>query len=364
MTGRTIWGSRTWATAWLLAGLVSAAAIGADPPPNPAATQPAAGRVTVAVLDYEGSLQGNPDLGHQISDILSVRLSVSDAFDVVERSQMGQVLGEQRAALAGLLGPEKSQQAGHLLGAQLLVMGKVLMVDRRLMIVTKVVGVQTGQLKGTIREVDMNKPISEAIQLLAEDVSEVIRKDAVRLLPKPGELVDPLDRLRKLLAGRKLPAMAVVIAEEHRSRAVFDPAAETEIKGCLAACGVPVVDTAATDLAEWAGRMMQGNRPPWPAAVAKAEDVVVGQAFSEFAARSGELISCAARVEINLVDRTTGRVLLASHATGRAVDLAEGLAAKTALTLAARKLALEILEHLAAIVPPAAPRPQAPAGGP
>lgn len=336
--------------AWTLAEIWSAAAFAADPPA--AATQPNGLRATVAVLDYEGALPGNEALGRQVSDILTVRLSMEDSFDLVERSDLGRVLDEHHLGLAGLLGQEQAARAGRLLGAQLLVMGKIFMVDRRLMIVTKVVGVQTGQLKGTIREVDMNKPLAEAIQLLTGDVSELIRRDAARLLPRQHELADPLAGLRKQLAGRKLPRMAVVVPEQHRNRAVIDPAVETRIKQSLAACGITVLDTGATDLADWAGKMIQGGGGlPWPAAVAEADYVVVGQAFSEFATRTGELISCAARVEASLVDRRTGRILLAGHGTGRAVDLAEGMAAKTALTLAGQQLAVDILEKLVEVLP-------------
>lgn len=334
----------------IVLAVVAASALEADPATAPLTTQPTLGAApAVAVLDYESAVPGNAELGKQLADVLSVRLSLEDAFTVVERAKLNEILNEHKLTLAGVVDSDKAAQVGKLLGAKLLIMGKVFPLDKKLMLVTKVVGVETGQLKGTLREVDMAKPLGEAIALLAEDVSGVINKDAARLLPKDAALADPMAGLRQALAARKdKPSrIAVVIPEEHRTRVVIDPAVETEIKKTLIGCGFTVVDTGQNDLADWAKKMLKNapEKPAWPAALNQADYVIVGEAFSEFAARSGELVSCAARAEINVIDRKTGTVVLADRATGRAVDLAEALAGKTALQKAGHELALAVLEH-------------------
>ena len=333
--------------------MLIASAIAAAAEPSGAKGAPA--RVTAAVLDFQVNLPGNKDLGSQIADILTARLSIEDSFDLVERAGMNKILDEQKLKLVGMVDQEQSAKVGKLVGAKLLIMGKAFAIDKKLMIVTKVVGVETGRLKGTLRQADLNKPLSEAIMHLSEDVSARITKSAATLLPKDSQLVDPLVALRKTLSTRKLPAIAIVIPEEHRrsrpAPEVIDPAVETEIKKVLISCGITVVDTGRNDLADWAKNAMKAKDRPWPPALDKADYVIVGEAFSEFALRTGDLVTCAARAEINVIDRKTGKIVHADRHTDRGVDLAEALAGKTALQKAGRRLAVRTVQHFAKTLP-------------
>jgi TolB-like protein len=368
---------------WLLVAMVTFAAAvvwAADAPavgkqPAPTASTPAApgdaatakaALVTVAVLDYEAASPGNPDLGSQIAEIMTARLSVEDGLDLVERAKLGQILKEQHLPLVGLADPQQAAQIGKLLGAKLLVMGKAFMMDSKLMIVTKVVGVETGLVKGTLRSVEQSKPLSEAVALVSEDVAALVRRDAAKLLPADVKLEDPVAQIRKDLGDRPRPAVAVIIPEQHRTRVVIDPAVETEIKHLLVECGFRVVDTGRNDLADWAKGMMHGQKAPWPAALADADLIVVGEAFSEFALRTGDLVTCAARAEINLISRHSGEILLADRDTQRAVDLAEAIAGKTALQKAGRRLGVTVCRRLVAYKGPMAKPagPPAPAAAP
>jgi len=92
-----------------------------------------------------------------------------------------------------------------------------------------------------------------------------------------------------------------------------------------------VVDTGRNDLADWAKEMLKGSDKdkPWPTALKDADVVVIGEAFSEFALRTGDLVTCTARAEINVIDRASGRIVLADRQTARAIDLAESTAGKT-----------------------------------
>ena len=321
--------------------------------------------VTVAILDYEATAPGNPELGSQIAEIMTARLSGEDGLELVERAKLGQVLREQHLPLVGLADPQQAAQIGKLLGAKLLVMGRAFMMDSKLMIVTKVVGVETSLVKGTLRSVEQSKPLSDAVAAVSEDVAALIRRDAAKLLPADVKLEDPVADIRKDLGDRPRPAVAVIIPEHHRTRVVVDPAVETEIKHLLVECGFRVVDIGRNDLADWAKGMMQGQKAPWPEALADADLIVVGEAFSEFALRTGDLVTCAARAEINLISRRSGEILLADRDTQRAVDLAEAIAGKTALQKAGRRLGVAVCRRLVAykgpIGKPAGPPVPAPA---
>lgn len=335
----------------LVVALTTLAGLAADKNPT---TKPAP--VTVAVLDYQASAPNNKDMGTQIADVLTARLSIEDSFRLVERSGISKILDEQKLKLVGLVDQGQAAKVGKLLGAKLMVMGKAFVMDKKLMIVTKVVGVETGLVKGTIRSVDLSAPLSDTIMQLGEDVAGVINKHAATLLPKDARLADPIAPILKALGKSPRPTIAVVIPERHIQRSVpiiiIDPAVETEIKHTLGQCKFKIVDSGRNDLADWARAMMKPKgdghaKTPWPAALAKADYVVVGEAFSEFAGRTGELVTSTARAEINLIDRKTGEIIVAGRHTARAVDLAENTAGKTALQKAGRQLGLEICRKLA-----------------
>ena len=344
----------------ILSLLLAAVAAGAESPPEPkaaeaakASTAPTA--VSVAILDYEASAEGNPDLGSQIADILTARLSIEESLALVERAKLARILEEQKLKLVGLVDQEDAARVGKLTGARLLVMGKSFVMDKQLMIITKIVGVETGRVVGGLRKVELSKPLSDATVLLAEDIAKLIKENAAKLLPEESRLVDPIAEFNKKLGDHPRPAVAVVIPEEHirRREVVVDPAVETEVKKVLNACGFKVVDTGSNALADWAKALMKGKDKPWPPALEKADYVIVGEAFSEFALRTGDLVTCVARAEINVIDRKTGKIVLADRHTDRAVDLAEHLAGKTALQIAGRKLSLAVLEHFAEALAPA-----------
>ena len=343
---------RMWSA--VIAMALAAEAAAAEPKPDaPPAAEPKP--VSVAVLNYEVASRDNPRLGSQMADILTARLSIEDAFELVERATLQKVLTEQKLTLVGLTDPQQAAKVGRLIGAKVLVIGKAFLMDKKLMIVTKLVGVETGRVVGTIRQVEASKPISEAVMLLGEDVAALIRKKAAALLPKATRLPDPAAQIRKAVEkafGKDPPSVAVIIPELHVRRVVIDPAVETEIKKVLIECGFKVLDTGSNALADWAKGMMKGKRPPWPAALNDADAIVVGEAFSEFAARTGELVTCTGRAEINLIDRKTGRILLADRQTRRAVDLSELIAGKTALQAAGRRLSIAVCRALLKHKPP------------
>jgi hypothetical protein len=333
-----------------------------DKPADKAKAKPAVAGVTMAVLDYEASIPGNEQLGTQIADILTARLSVEESLEMVERAKLSAVVQEQKLKMVGLVDQDAAAKVGKLVGAKLLVMGKAFLMDKKLVIVTKVVGVETSRVVGSILQVDMNKELSSSILQLSEDVAALVRKESAKLLPKEDVLPDPVDDIRKALKDLPKPSVAVVVPETHITRVVVDPAVETEIKKVLIDCGFKMVDRGQNDLAKWAKEMLKDAKgdKAWPAALDKADVVIVGEAFSEFAVRTGELVTCTARAEVNLIDRHNGTIILADRETRRAVDLSEVLAGKTALQSAGRRLGISIAQKLleyAKTMPKEAPAP-------
>ena len=75
----------------------------------------------------------------------------------------------------------------------------------------------------------------------------------------------------------------------------------------------------------------------------KPDVEITGEAFSERGLQRGSLIACRARVEVKVRRLSDGVILSADRQAGVAVDLAEHIAAKSALQAAARDLALRVI---------------------
>ena len=121
--------------------------------------------------------------------------------------------------------------------------------------------------------------------------------------------------------------VVVVVGRQPGVANTFDPAAETEMSALAKASGFELID-------------------PEDGTEGKADVLIKGEAFSEFAGRVGPLVSVRARVEIKAVDRRSGKVLAVDRQTVRAVDLSEQIAGKTALQEAAADIAGRLLPKL------------------
>jgi hypothetical protein len=117
----------------------------------------------------------------------------------------------------------------------------------------------------------------------------------------------------------------VKIAEQHFGQFVIDPAAETELSLILQQCGFTVVDDLST------------NKP---------DIQITGEAFSEFGMQKENLQSCRARIEVKARDVASGNIISVDRQTSVAVDIAEHIAAKTALQNGADELAKRLIPKL------------------
>jgi len=74
--------------------------------------------------------------------------------------------------------------------------------------------------------------------------------------------------------------------------------------------------------------------------------VLSGEGISEYATRVNNLISVKSRLEIKLVERKTGKIVVSDRQTSLAVDLAENIAGKQALQDAAADIAQRMLNQM------------------
>jgi len=299
----------------LLAGLLSAHAQAADEV------------YPVAILAFSERGREVAEQGQQVTDLLFAGLAANPELFLVDREDLETVLKEQELSLSGAVKSEEAAEVGQLTGAKILVTGSVLQVGNSRFLIAKVIGTETSRVLGASVKGVVGDELDGLVEQLAEKVGQAIVEQADQLVAKIPTREDRIAALKKALGRQQLPALTISIPEQHVGQATIDPAAETELSLLATETGFEVFDS------ESGG-------------TAKADVRVVGEAFSEFAGRRGNLVSVKARVEVKAIDRASGEVLATDRQVTVAVDLAEQIAAKNALQEAGARIAERLLVKL------------------
>lgn len=280
--------------------------------------------LTVAVFDFESKDEAVRDLGPKVATLLNAGLSAEPQLITVERTELEKLLGEQELGLAGTRSSDTAAKVGHLTGAKVLVTGRVFRAGEELVAVAKIIGTETGRVYGELVKGRASGPVTELSEQLARRVAKTLVQKSETLVAKEETREQRIAGIQSALKSDKRPSVSVKITERHFGGPVVDPAAETELGAILQECGFKLVS--------------EGSP-------AKPEVEIVGEAFSAYGLRKGNLISCKARVELT-ARRAGGEILAVDRQTSVAVDLAEQTAAKTALQNAAQEIAVRLLPKL------------------
>jgi|ERR1022692_4128865 hypothetical protein len=279
----------------------------------------------VAVFDFESKDENVSGLGAKVATLVNANLSAEPDLILVERAELEKVLGEQELGLSGIVTTESAAKVGNLTGAKVLVTGRVFKTDTELFIVAKIIGTETSRVYGELVKGGVDASISDLSENLAKKIAVDVAQKGDTLVAKVQTHEDMIAKIKKELGDKRRPVVAVKIAEQHFGQAVIDPAAQTELSLILQQCGFPLADDHST------------NRPAIE---------ITGEAFSEFGMRKGNLQSCRARIEIKARDVATGNIISVDRQTSLAVDIAEHVAAKTALQNGADELAERLIPKL------------------
>jgi TolB-like protein len=333
----------------------------ATTPHSEAAKAPA--RLTVAVLDFTASDPATPNLGSEVAAALTAVLSGESGITLVERQSLAQTLREHELNMTGLVSDEQAVKIGKLVGAKIMITGRAFRLGKDLFLTAKLIGTETSLIEGVMVKDASSADMGAMVVSLSEKVAQKVRQVGPKLVAGPEDVFDPLPALKKKLADHRKPVVAVIIREQHHAGPQpvvvwvrpIDPAVETEVKKLLTECGFTVQDVLENELTDFARGWTAKDVNSWPRGLEKVEMLVAGEAFSEFAARIGNIVSCSARAEINLVSRKDGKVVVADRVTTRAADLSENIAGKKALQNAGRAMGIRLLEHFAETLPPDKP---------
>lgn len=290
-----------------------------------------------AILPFAERGDDAEGLGPKVSDLLFANLVADPEMYLVDREDLDKILKELELNLSGLVKPTEATQVGQLTGAKILVTGSVIQVDSKLYLVAKIIGTETSRVLGASVKGEVRDNLDTLTEQLAEQVAETIGNRADELIAKSKTRADRLAALREALGKGKRPVVKIDVTERHVGQTVIDPAAETEITLFCTELGFDVVDPDEGD-------------------ERVAEILIIGEGFSEFAARHGNLVSVKARLEVKAVDAATGRVLAIDRQTSVEVDLTEQIAGKTALQEAAAEIAERLLPKIVGPAPKASPK--------
>ena len=164
------------------------------------AAQLAAGKETVAILDFEG--RGISQMEAQtLTDRLMSEMVNTNAVIMVERNQMEEIMQEQGFQQSGCTTSECAAEVGALLGVQNMVSGSFGKLGNSYTIDAKMFSVSTG---GTIRSVSKTYK-GEVDGLLT--IIEIVAWELVGLTP-------PADKLAKVAAAD--PAQAAEVKRERK----------------------------------------------------------------------------------------------------------------------------------------------------
>ncbi len=274
----------------------------------------------VALLGFEERGAEVKGFGAKVGDLLFAKLAAKPEFYLVDRTDLKKVLDEQQLSLSGVVKADEAVKVGQLTGARIIVTGSVVQVEKRVYLVAKIIGTETGRVFGASVDGASSDDLGELVGRLADAVDAAVAKNADKLVPKPVPVVDRVAELNKKLGNGVRPTVMVRMS---------GPAAQTEFTRFARECGFEVID-------------------PDEGGASKADVLITGEGFSEAVGRVGGLVSARVRVDLKAVGRASGKVLVADRQTAVVVDVSEQVAGKTALQYAAADLAERLLPRLVA----------------
>lgn len=303
----------------------------AAPPavPKVAAQPKPSEHLPVALLAIEERGSGVKDLGTKVGDVLFAKLASKPGLHLVDRADLKKVLDEQALSASGAVKGNEAVKVRRLTGAKLLVTGSVVQVDKRMVLVAKVIGSETGRVTAASVEGALSDDLVALASKLADAIEGIVAKQGRELAPVSAPITDRVAELNKELGAVPRPVLWVQVLERHVGLPASDPAAQTEVTRVAKELRFEALD-------------------PDVGGKGRADVLVTGEGFSEVSGRVGGLVGVRARVELRAVDRRTGKVLASDRQVALVVDLSEQVAGKAALQEAAGQLAERVLPKLVA----------------
>lgn len=280
---------------------------------------------TAAVLPFKAGKELE-EMSADATTLIGAFLSTKSGLMTVERAEVDKALSEIELGKSGTVDEATAARVGHLLGAQVIVTGSTILVQKEVTIVAKIIGVETGAAFGEMVSLPLRGNIKDAALELSDKIAATIAAKGGKLVAPASKKEDMVAKLKSLLEGRKLPTVSITVDAMNLNRTDTDEAAQTELAFILEKLGFTIIDT------------MASNK--------KADVEVTGKAISEFALRKGNLVSAKANIELKAISHADGKVLLVDRESSVAVDLSPEMAGKQAQQKGATALAERLVKAI------------------
>jgi hypothetical protein len=297
--------------------------------------------VTVAMFDFESKDKGLAEMGTLMRNLIETDLGKNENLRLVTRTEIGKVLEEQKVSLAGIT-DEAAPQIGKLLGAQVMIVGRLFTVGEQVFTTVRLFGTETSRAYS--EKVSGN---ADAVEKMAEElagkIASIITEKGDTLLATVHLSSDQIKEIRDKVGTENLPKVFVSIREQIVQVPSIDPAAQTEFEHLFLKSGFEVLKDKTGHLKTWVEAYFREGGKEAPPPVESVDLLVIGEGISEFASRNGDLVSFRSRLEMEVISPSTGKVLVADKENYTAVDLSSQIAGKTSLQEAAARIAVRII---------------------
>ncbi len=263
----------------------------AAPPPRPA-------KPVVAILGCEAAGDATlRDFAKAFPELLTVALSRKGAIDLVERTQLRQLLTEQELTQSGAIDSSTAARIGHLAGARLLVTARVYAAGDFTYVSAKAIDVESGRVKAVSRG-DLRKNATPALMAayVATELGTAIEALSGATPSESDEAAALIARLGDTVRGQRLPIVAIAVEETMLRVPAPDPAVRTELGYLLRKAGFRVIESDSPALAAWAKDYALGRSSAFPSDLGAVEVVIIGSGVSDSAGMIGALSSARARL--------------------------------------------------------------------
>jgi curli biogenesis system outer membrane secretion channel CsgG len=305
----------------------------------------AATAVTVAVLDFDtsGAPALGPNGGVMAGELLAAALSARDGVHLVERTALRRALEEQTLGLAGVVDPATAARVRRLVGAQVLVTGRVFSLGNRLVASARAVGTETGHVEAVVAEGRPGDDLRALSGGMADKIARLLSERGEALVPgrERPRVADAGSDLARELAGAALPRVSIRVRETVLNLEEPHSVAADELIALLVAANIDVRAAREPGLTVELDQYLSQ-----PESSAGADVVILGKAAGQFGLRTGDLVSAKARVKLTAVDTATRRVLAVTETEAKEIDVAPREAAVQAIASATREASRDFVVKL------------------
>jgi len=255
-----------------------------------------------------------------VSDMIAARLDVDPAMYLLSRERLSALAGEAGVDLGGRISEEEALRVSRLAEAHLMVVGRTRRVEREMVVIAKVVGVQNAQSEEVFVSGSTVGRIRPLITELADGISRTIAEAGRDILSGVSGTETAISSLKEKTAQMELPTVYLQVREDYSGETRDSPATQEEILRFLRAGGIPLAPEKSA-----------------------AEVVIFGRAKGMPASSSGALVTSDVEIELRAVSPVRGELLAVVSTSHSAVDIFASSSANKAFREATAAMAPDFL---------------------